>query len=51
VLADEALVVGERQIDQEEDDCEGDEIESDLEEPLPSSAAGPIANAPGDAGK
>ncbi len=51
VLADESLVVGEREIDQEKDDCEGDEIEPDLEEPLPPRATGPVANASGDAGK
>ena len=51
VLTDEALVVGEREIDQEDDDCEGDEVEADLEEPLSARAAGPVANASGDAGK
>ncbi len=51
VLTDEPLVIGQRQIDQEDNHREHDEIQGDLEEPLVAPATGPVADARGDAEK
>ena len=51
MLTDEPLVIGQRQIDQEDNHCEHDEIQGDLEEPFVAPATGPVADARGDAEK